>query len=131
MIYFFITLYEHAQYHYSCTQTQFYEFLDIMCCISLNMHITQSLLIFKFFQKRSQMIWFSNVLSKNAVFITVYHVKDVQDDISAKVVPIHDCITQCEQVRFLKRSYSNAFQMLMYSSDPPPCIMRLCVACLK
>ena len=46
---FFITFYENAYEHYSRTKTKFYELLVVMCCISLNMQIIQSLLKFKIF----------------------------------------------------------------------------------
>ena len=59
-----------------------------MCCISFNMNILQSLVKFKTciikIPKHSLFLF----LALNVVFITVYHVKAVQDDISAKTVPI-------------------------------------------
>ena len=55
-----------------------------MCCISLNMHILQSLLRFKIFimkiPKDSHFIF----LILNAFFITVYHFKAVRVDIFTK-----------------------------------------------
>ena len=70
------------------TKTQFYEFLAVMCCISLNMHILRALSKFKIsiikIPKDSLYIF----LVLNAVFITVYHIKAVQDNISAKSIPI-------------------------------------------
>ena len=60
----------------------------VMCCISLNTHIIQSLFKFKIFiikiPKDSPFI----LLVLNAVFINVYHVKAVQDDIPVKTVSI-------------------------------------------
>ena len=70
------------------TKIEFYEFLVVMCCNSLNVHILRSLeklIIFIIkIPKDLHFIFFF----LNAVFITVYHVKAVQDDISAKAVPI-------------------------------------------
>ena len=37
-----LLLYENAYKHNSRTKTQFYEYLVVMCCISLNMHIFHS-----------------------------------------------------------------------------------------
>ena len=72
----------------SSIENHFYEFLVVICCISLNMHFLQFLSKFKIFLikilKDSLVIF----LLLNAVFITVHHVKVVQDDISAKTVPI-------------------------------------------
>ena len=71
---------------YSSTKTNFYDFLVVMCCIPLNMHILQSLLKFKIFIIKipKDLLFIFFIL--NAHFITAYNVKAVQDDISA--VPI-------------------------------------------
>ena len=40
---------ENAYLHYESTNTKFYEFLVVLCCISLTMNFLQSLLEFKIF----------------------------------------------------------------------------------
>ena len=78
----------HTNTYNSSTKAQFYEFLVVMCCISINMQILQSLLIFKIFIIKIAKDSLSMSLVLNSVFITVYHVKAVRDDISTKPVPI-------------------------------------------
>ena len=72
------------------TKTQlkpnFYEFLIFMFGISFNIHILQSLSKFKIFIIEIQTDLLFIFLVLNAVFITVYHVKAIQDDISPKTV---------------------------------------------
>ena len=82
----FITLYENA--YYGSTKTQFYEFLVLLCFISLIMHFLQSFLKFKIFIIKILRYLLFILLVLNTVFIPVEHVKAVQDDISAKTVPI-------------------------------------------
>ena len=76
--------------HYSSPKTQTYEFLVAMCCISLNMHslikIWNSTMEIFMIKIQKYLLFIFLVL--NAVFLTVYPVKAVQDDISAKTVPI-------------------------------------------
>ena len=73
---------------YSSTQTHFYELLVVMCCISLNKQIFLTLLNFKIFIIKIQKDLLFIFLVFHADFVTVYHVKAVQDDLSAKTVPI-------------------------------------------
>ena len=62
--------------------------LVVICCISLNIYILQSLSKLKIFIIKIPKDFFFIFLVFNAVFITVYHDKAVRDDISAKSVPI-------------------------------------------
>ena len=66
-----------------------------MCCISLNMHILSSLLKLKIFIIKISKDSIFIFLVLNAVFITVYHVRFGQDDISARTAPCvaSHCIT--------------------------------------
>ena len=64
------------------TKTQFHEFLVVMYCISFNMHFLQSPLIIKIVVNHKRFAY--HIFGLNAVFITVYHAKAVQGDISAK-----------------------------------------------
>ena len=83
----------HIIYQYSSTQTRFYEFLVVMCSISLNMHVLESLLKFEIFIIKIPEDLLFIFLVLNAVFITVYQTTAVQD-ISWKTVPIwlHDTV---------------------------------------
>ena len=58
-----------------------------MCYISLSTH-TQSLLTFKIFIIKIKKIDHDIFLVLNATSITLYHIKAIQDDISAKTVPV-------------------------------------------
>ena len=42
-------VFKHAYYHNSNTETQFYKFLVVICCISFGMHLAPSLLKYKIF----------------------------------------------------------------------------------
>ena len=81
----FIKLYKNAMLRRkSSTQTLFYEFLVVECCISLNMNFFQSLLNFKILiikiRKYLLVIYnWSKMLSSSQ-----YAMFSVQDDISAK-----------------------------------------------
>ena len=59
-----------------------------MCCISLNIHVLQSLLTYKIFIIKIPKKFLYIFLVLNAVFINAYHIILVQDDISAKTIPI-------------------------------------------
>ena len=59
-----------------------------LCGNSLNMHILRALSKFKIFIIKIPKDSLDMFLILNAVFIAVYHVKAVQDDISAKTIPI-------------------------------------------
>ena len=61
---------------------------SLLCCISLNSHILQLLFKFKIFIIKIPNDSPFILLILNAVFITVYHVKAVEDDISVNAVPI-------------------------------------------
>ena len=74
--------------HNSSTKTQFYKFLIVMCCISLNMNFLQSVEKLKIFIIMIQKDLLFILSIKNVAFIPICHVKAVQDDISAKSVPI-------------------------------------------
>ena len=56
---------------------------SFMCCISLYINHSQILNLHNKIPKDSLFIF----LVLNAVFVNLYHVKAVQDDISAKTVP--------------------------------------------
>ena len=73
-----MTLYENAYKNY--TKCHFYEFLVVICSISL-----KKLKIFIIKIPKDSLFIF---LVLHAVIVTFYHVKVVQDDISAKSVPI-------------------------------------------
>ena len=81
-------LYENVYSHYSSTKTNFNELLVVIFCISLNLHILLLLSKFKIFIIKILNDSLYIVLVFYAVFVTVYYVKAVQDDISAKTVPI-------------------------------------------
>ena len=91
---FFTTLYENVYLHCSRTKTLLYEFIVVMCCISLNMQYLQSLLKFKIFKIKIPNDSLFIFLILNAFLITVYHFKAVQDDIFVKLFP-SDCIKLC------------------------------------
>ena len=78
-----------------------------MCCIYLNMHILQSLLEFKISIDPKRFVFHFVVL--NTVIITVYHVRTVQDDISAKTAPIwlHHTVLSCRGKTTLKFYFNN------------------------
>ena len=61
--------------------------LNVMCCISLNMYLFQSLLDRNLHNKDPNIFAFHTFALKYCL-ITVWHVKAVQDDISTKTVPI-------------------------------------------
>ena len=71
---------------------------EFLSCISLNMHFLQSLLKFKNFIITIPRYLLFIFLVKNTVFMSVYHVKAVKDDISVKSVPI---ASHCKLIFFL------------------------------
>ena len=77
------------------TKTQYYDFLIVECCISLNMHFLKSLLKFKIFIIENCKYLLFIYLVKNATFPPTCHVKAVQDNISVETVSnfLSDCIT--------------------------------------
>ena len=64
------------------TKTRYYEFLVVESCISLYMHFLQSLSKFQIFRIEGRKYLLFLYLALNAVFIPIYHVKAVKDDIS-------------------------------------------------
>ena len=59
-----------------------------MCCISLKMYFLLPLLKFKILIITVPRYWLLILLVLNTVFMPLFHVKAVQDDIPAKSVPI-------------------------------------------
>ena len=64
---------------YTSTKTQFYELLVVMGCISLYIHFLPSLLKFKNFISNKLKRFAPHILVLITVFVTLYHVKAVQD----------------------------------------------------
>ena len=106
-LWWLITLFENGYYHNSRTEIQFYEFLVVMACISFDIHFPYSLLIFKIFKVKLSKYLLFIFLVLNAFFICLCHVKAVQDDISAKTVPIwlHQTVEKIEVCREGYRDY--------------------------
>ena len=69
-----------------------YSYVLYFCKDLYIVHILQQLINLKIFIIKIQKYLLFKFLVLNAVFITVYHVKAIQDDISAKLFP-SDCIT--------------------------------------
>ena len=70
------------------TKTQFNEFFVVLWCIYINVYILQSLQKFKISIIKFPKYLLFIFLVLNAVFISIYHLKAAQDDISARTVPI-------------------------------------------
>ena len=66
----------------------FFEFLVVLCCISLTKNYLQSLLKYKIFIIKILIDSFFIFLVLKAVFFLVYHGKAVRDDISANTITI-------------------------------------------
>ena len=87
----FITLYENAHLHWSSNKTQFYDFLVVEYCISLNIHLLQSLRILNLYNKNTKTFVFV-IFGLNDCLYSICHVKAVQDVNFSKLFNC-DCVT--------------------------------------